>query len=77
MIEKDALAEAWDRGFETAAQCYWRKPRNPYSGEMNDDDPEDYCPAHGGTGTAADCSANPLPYDHYRDLMPECPGVRS
>jgi hypothetical protein len=76
MSDTQALADAWDQGWETAARCYWSKPRNPYSGAMNQDDPDDYCSAHGGTGTPEDCNANPLPYDRYRDLMPPCPGPR-
>lgn len=67
-MSAEELGKAWDRGFNTAAHCYWRKPRNPFTGEMNDDDPEDYCPAHGGTGTPEDCNANPLPFGQ------PCPG---
>ena len=63
-----ALGAAWNRGWESAARCYWRKPRNPYTGEMNDADPDDYCPAHGGTGTAEDCLASPGPFGQ------PCPG---
>lgn len=55
MTEQEGLAKAWDEGWETAARCYWSKPRNPYSGELNSADPEDYCAAHGGTGAADDC----------------------
>ena len=73
MTQHDALGAAWDRGFETAARCYWHKPRNPFTGEMNDDEPEDYCPAHGGTGTPEDCIANPLPYTDGESQP--CPGV--
>lgn len=55
------LGRAWDSGYDTAASCYWHKPRNPYTGEMNDADPNDYCQLHGGTRTVGDfeCSANP------------------
>jgi hypothetical protein len=46
-----ALGEAWDRGWDSGhAQGEWghsHKPRNPYTGEMNDD-ADDYCPEHGG-----------------------------
>lgn len=69
----EALGAAWDRGFDTAARCYWSKPRNPFTGEMNDDDPEEYCPAHGGTlADTTECSANPLPYKQGEPQP--CPG---
>lgn len=70
--ERRALGEAWNDGYDTAARCYWHKPRNPFTGQMNDADPADYCVAHGGTGTAEECDANPLP---YKDGQPQpCPG---
>lgn len=69
MNDRKNLGRAWDEGFETAARAYWHKPRNPYTGEMNDDDPADYCPAHGGTGHPEDCMANPTTQD-------ACPGPR-
>lgn len=56
----DDPGTAWDRGYETAARCYWHKPRNPYTGAMNDDDPADYCTTHGGTSTTV-CDADPRP----------------
>lgn len=65
----ERLAQAWDDGWRTAAGCYWFKPRNPYSGEMNESDPDDYCPAHGGTGTVMECMANWLPWGQ------PCPGT--
>lgn len=74
MDTNKALGAAWDRGFDTAARQYWHKPRNPFTGEMNDDDPEDYCPSHGGTAPVGypDCESNPLP---YKDGQPQpCPG---
>lgn len=74
MTCQKAQAVAWDRGFETATHTHWHKPRNPYSGEMNDDDPADYCPAHGGTGHPEECDANPLPYKNGEPQP--CPGVR-
>lgn len=58
MATKEELGAAWNAGWESAAHCYWSKPRNPYTGEMNDANPEDYCIAHGGEGTPEDCSAN-------------------
>lgn len=70
MIDPKALAVAWDEGYDTAARCYWHKPRNPYSGEMNDDDPSDYCVAHGGTGSPLECDAN------WKPGNVPCPGVR-
>jgi hypothetical protein len=52
------LGEAWDRGWDSGhAQGEWgfsHKPRNPYTGEMNDD-ADDYCPEHGGTCVPEDC----------------------
>lgn len=65
----EALGHAWDRGWSSGSYRYWSKPRNPYTGQMNDDDAEDYCVSHGGTGTPDDCSASPAP------LGQPCPGV--
>lgn len=54
-----ALAEAWEAGHRAGSHTYWHHPRNPYDGRMNDADPDDYCPGHGGTGTVDECSWNP------------------
>jgi len=54
---------AWDHGFDLGFRAFLAgkgKPRNPHTGEMNDDDPDRYCTAHGGTGTPVNCAANPL-----------------
>lgn len=70
MTDHDPIkAAAWDEGFETAARCYWRKPRNPYSDEMNDD-VEDYCAAHGGEATSLEChdlSHKEEQLEHFRN----------
>lgn len=66
-MEKEIAGEAWDRGWDTAAACYWHKPRNPFTGELNDD-AIFYCPEHGGTATPETCDHN----DHPIPEPPEC-----
>lgn len=69
-----ALGEAWDRGYETAAGCYWHKPRNPFTGVLNDDDPDDYCPKHGGVGSEDECSADTRSQAQIDAGEPHLPG---
>jgi hypothetical protein len=53
-----ALAKAWDDGWESGNSSgswgHTHKPRNPHSGEMNDD-VNDYCPEHGGIALPENC----------------------
>lgn len=60
--ERAIAGAAWDSGWNTAASCYWHKPRNPYTGEMNDDAIV-YCPEHGGTAKVEVCEhdSHPVP----------------
>lgn len=62
------LGDAWDKGFDTAACCYWRKPRNPYTGEMNDA-ADDYCSEHGGTAEVDHCEHDAHPIEPHPDCI--------
>lgn len=66
---EQALAHAWDRGYATGTEGWGQghKPRNPYSGEMNDD-VYIYCPEHGGHADPDICEddSHPVP------PMPDC-----
>lgn len=60
------IGAAWDAGWETAAACYWHKPKNPLTGEMNDD-ANDYCPDHGGIALPEHCNDDSHPVEEPPD----------
>lgn len=48
----------WDEAMDADPATALHKPRNPFTGELNDADPADYCPAHGGIGAPSECEAH-------------------
>jgi hypothetical protein len=80
---KEVLGQVWDRGWDSAASCYWHKPRNPYTGKMNDDAVL-YCPEHGGSASPESCDHESHPTrtpptctceEFTEPLIPEVEGV--